>query len=189
MATLKTAPGPTERIVELVGTHRAAVAVENCNSQTVVSGTVQGMERVKDVAHAVGIHFQKLNSHYPHYCPPIMHPLRETLAARLCYLPSQPLQVPVFSPVMQRYYESVERFTDCLAEHFTRRLKFASAVHRVCDQGIRTFVECGPLYGLCDIVNALLKERPSDGFACVHPEIGDRIETQISIQSLEMLVA
>jgi malonyl CoA-acyl carrier protein transacylase len=70
------------------------------------------------------------------------------LARRLRDVPWTLPHIPVFSPILGRYYGPDDNVPECLALQLTRRVRFAEAVHQLANTGVGSFVECGPLTGL-----------------------------------------
>jgi malonyl CoA-acyl carrier protein transacylase/acyl carrier protein len=158
MAALGADVARAEKIVELVGHERAAVAVENWSGQTVVSGTPEAMEIVRNVAGALGISNTAIDSPYPFHCPPIMARIEPEFTARLRSLSPRPLQTPVYSPILGRHYSDKDDLASCLGQHLLQRVRFSQALERLAADGVSTWVECGASSALSRFVGKSLAQ-------------------------------
>lgn len=162
MVAVKADKSMAETLVELAGAHRAVVAAENSPLEVVISGTRKGIERVRRLARNFGIAVIALRAPWALHFPPIMRPVAGDLKTRLRHIPSQPLRIPVFSPILGRYYIDSDDLTECLADHLTRPVRFSHAVRYLSSNGVKSFIECGPLSGLGRYVRELGFDSPSE---------------------------
>lgn len=156
------------QILEVVEAKGSAVAVENQDRQTVVSGTEEEMDAVIDVAKALQMPVARLYSPYAFHSP-VVAPVTGDFASRLSSLQQQPLSVPVYSPIVGRYYTDSDRLTDQLAEHLAHPVRFADAIRTVHGEGVRVFVECGALDTLSRIVKRILDGSEFTVVPCLVP--------------------
>jgi acyl transferase domain-containing protein len=77
-----------------------------------------------------------------------MEPVRVDLERRLQQFSPRPLSLPVFSPIVGRYYRPADRLTRHLADHLVQPVRFARAIELLHAEGVRVFVECGALNAL-----------------------------------------
>ena len=143
----------TRRMLDLLEVKRAAIAVENEDRQTVVSGDEKELDAVTELAKVLNVPVVRIYSPYPFHSP-VLEPIVADFAARLREIEEGPLTVPVYSPILGRYYEESDRLTEHLAEHLTHPVRFAAAIWTLHDEGFNRFVECGALDALSGIVEA-----------------------------------
>jgi acyl transferase domain-containing protein len=145
------------KLIELVGNHEIAVAVENHSTQTVLSGTRTLMDTAAEISCLLKVSFSRLNSPYPFHSP-LMNPVVPKFAARLKRHPARKLKTPVYSAIMGRYYNEQDNLLECLAEHLILPVRFARAMRRLHQDGAGTFVECGALETLTKLTRKTLDE-------------------------------
>jgi len=183
MAALGADARRSAMILELVGDSKAVVAVENHDSQTVISGARTALDTARAVAHALNTSFIKLSSPYPFHSP-LVEPAAQAFGLSLRHVPQQQLQIPVYSPILGRLYEDTDILSDRLAEHLHRPVRFARAVTDLADAGAQLFVECGALNTLERVVSRATTQAGTTAIACLLPG-KDEIETlQAAIQAL-----
>jgi acyl transferase domain-containing protein len=179
MLTLQATTATAEHLVRLAGAFRAAVAAENGCADTVVSGTNRGLKAVRRLARAKRIPFSELSARWPLHCGELMRPAAMKLAAQLRPIRPRPLEIPVFSPTLRRYYRGSDDLTECLAWNLARRVRFADAVRSLAAAGLTRFVDCGALRGLARHVHAIVAAATGDDRAAISrshrvPDVGSR---------------
>jgi len=162
MLTLHATPATAEHLVRLAGAFRAAVAAENGGADTVIAGTHRGLKAVRRLARAKRIAFSELNARWPLHGGELMRRAAMELAAQLHSIRPRPLETPVYSPTLRRYYRRSDDLTECLAWNVARRVRFADAVRSLAAAGLTRFVDCGALRGLARHVHAVVAEAASD---------------------------
>lgn len=153
---------PADRVrllVDLVADDSLAVAVENHRGQTIVSGSADAMDRVRQIARALNVAFARLDSTVPFHCP-LLAPAVEQFAKAVRHIPVRSLDVPVYSAVSGRYYSDEDDLPALLAGHFVEPVRFADAVQDLHDGGVEAFVECGALETLSKLVGRVLDTDP-----------------------------
>lgn len=158
----------TRRMLELLEVKRTAIAVENEDRQTVVSGDGKELDAITELAKVLRVPVVRIYSPYPFHSP-VLAPITADFAARLRELEERPLSVPVYSPILGRYYDESDRLTDHLADHLTHPVRFAAAVWTVHDEGVNRFVECGALDTLSGIVKRILADSQPEVIPCLVP--------------------
>lgn len=137
------------------GTAGVAIAVENHDRQTVVSGPEVVLQRVLDAAGRAGIGAQRLVS--PHaFHHPALRPAAERFRAVIARHRAMPPVRPVHSPILGRLYVADDDFAAALARHLTLPVRFGAAVRQLHAAGHREYVECGALDTLCKLVIRVL---------------------------------
>jgi acyl carrier protein len=134
------------------------------------------------VARQLGIGSVRLHSPFPFHSP-VLRPAVADFASRVRGLPQHGLDVPVYSPILSRYYGADDVLADLLAEHLVRPVSFADGLRRVHADGGRVFVEAGALNALSKLVTAVLP----DGIALAtfaRAESGDGLELPATFAAL-----
>jgi acyl transferase domain-containing protein len=180
MVALGTNSDRAGQMLELLGVQRSAIAVENEDGQTVVSGDEKEMDAVTELAKVLPVPVVRLYSPYPFHSP-VVEPITADFAGRLRNLDQQKLERPVFSPILGRYYDDSDRLTDQLAEHLAHPVKFADAIRMVHGEGVHRFAECGALDTLSGIVKRILAGSDFEVVPCLVPGPG-------ALQTLESAV-
>ncbi|MEV7416151.1 acyltransferase domain-containing protein [Streptomyces sp. NPDC089919] len=142
MVALGASPERSRHLVALVGDESLAVATENHDAQTVLSGPRGAIAHVKAIAAQLKIATADLDASFAFHSPTLAA-VAPGFAASVRELPRHPLTVPVYSPITQRFYEDDESLADRLADHFTQPVRFSTAVRHLHERGARTFVETG----------------------------------------------
>ncbi|MEU5696179.1 acyltransferase domain-containing protein [Actinosynnema sp. NPDC020468] len=149
-------------IVDLIADPLLAVATENHDQQTVLSGPAAAVERVVGIAGHLQVGAVELRAPFPFHTPALA-PAAPVFAARIRDLTQHALEIPVYSPILERYYEPTDDLGALLAEHFVRPVRFASAVRALREAGGRHFVEAGGKAALTTAVRKLLGEEVTAG--------------------------
>jgi acyl transferase domain-containing protein/acyl carrier protein len=166
MAAVDVDAARAAKLVDLVTDDRLAVAAENHAGQTVLSGPGRAMETVRDVARALRVSFVPLQSAHPFHSP-LMQPAVAEFAAAAATVRQSPLRVPVFSPILQRWYTDDDALATCLAQHLVRPVRFADAVRQLRADGASAFVECGASDTLSKLVGRILGADDAQALACL----------------------
>ncbi|MDH6538107.1 acyltransferase domain-containing protein [Streptomyces sp. SPB4] len=161
MIALAASAARSRNLVALLENDALAVATENHDAQTVLSGPREAIAQVKAVAEQLGIGFADLDASFAFHNPTLAG-AAPGFAAYVRGLPQLPLSVPVYSPITGRFYEDGESVADRLADHFTRPVRFATAVRFLHGRGERTFVEAGGRATLTSLVPKALLGHADD---------------------------
>ncbi|WNE99803.1 acyltransferase domain-containing protein [Streptomyces luomodiensis] len=151
MVALSASAERTRKLLELVDEPLLAVATENHDEQTVVSGPAGILDRVVAIAGQLGVGAIEIDTPFPFHTPALA-PAAPEFAAYVRKLDQHPLNRPVYSPILQRYYEPGDVLADLLAEHFTQPVRFAAAVRHLRETGVGVFVEAGGRAALSKLV-------------------------------------
>ncbi|MBH5337824.1 acyltransferase domain-containing protein [Streptomyces pactum] len=155
MVALTASAERTGKLLDLIDEPLLAVATENHDEQTVVSGPSGVLDRVVAIAGQLGLNAIEIDTPFPFHTPALA-PAAPEFAAYVRTLEQRPLRHPVYSPILQRSYEPGDVLADLLAEHFTRPVRFAAAVRHLRREGISVFVEAGGRGALSKLVDRLL---------------------------------
>ncbi|MGB8940172.1 MAG: ACP S-malonyltransferase, partial [Streptomyces sp.] len=156
MVALSAGADRARRLLDLLDDPLLAVATENHDEQTVVSGPGEVLDRVIAIAGQLGIGAIEIDTPFPFHTPALAPAVPE-FAAYVGKLDQHPLQRLVYSPILQRYYEPDDALADRLAEHFVTPVRFAAAVRHLQAAGVTTFVEAGGRAALTKLVARLTK--------------------------------
>ncbi|MEU8877936.1 acyltransferase domain-containing protein [Streptomyces javensis] len=151
MVALAASAERTRKLLELVDEPLLAVATENHDEQTVVSGPAGILDRVVAIAGQLDVGAIEIDTPFPFHTPALA-PAAPEFAAYVRKLDQRPLNRPVYSPILQRYYEPGDDLAELLAEHFTRPVRFAAAVRHLRETGAEVFVEAGGRAALSKLV-------------------------------------
>ncbi|MGA5507028.1 acyltransferase domain-containing protein [Streptomyces umbrinus] len=156
MVALSAGADRSRRLLDLLDEPMLAVATENHDEQTVVSGPGEILDRVIAIAGQLGIGAIEIDAPFPFHTPALAPAVPE-FAAYVGKLDQHPLQRLVYSPILQRYYEPDDALADRLAEHFVTPVRFAAAIRHLQAAGVTTFVEAGGRAALSKLVVRLTK--------------------------------
>jgi malonyl CoA-acyl carrier protein transacylase len=148
------------------------VAVENHDNQTVISGSESEIEAFSAHCRSRKVYAQKLHSPYGFHHPALA-PAAAAFAARLSARSWSVPKLPVYSPIMGRYYRPDDAFGDCLARQLVMPVAFSTAVRRLHTEGVSTYVECGALDGLSRIIGRILGPDGAKTFSTFTPNSPD----------------
>ena len=147
MAKLKISPSNLKTFLRILNVADVALGVENSSKESVIVGPPAGIAAAEDLARLFGIGFQRLKSVAgPHHSD--LQAARDALGRSLAHIARRPASVPVYSPLLGRFYRDDDDLLACIAEQLTVPLRFAAAVAQLAAEGVTLFVECGPVKGL-----------------------------------------
>ncbi|MCD9163395.1 acyltransferase domain-containing protein [Streptomyces albireticuli] len=156
MAALSADGDRVRALIDLIGDELLSVATENHDTQTVVSGPRDAMEKALAVSRQLGISTADISSPFPFHTP-ILAPAVPVFAGLVGKLDQRPLRTPVYSPVLGRYYEPDDALGELLAEHFVKPVRFSAAVRHLHGEGrAERFVEVGGKAVLTKLVGKVL---------------------------------
>jgi acyl transferase domain-containing protein len=142
-----------EGIVALLPASGTTIAVENGVTQTVLSGTADALRRVELIAGAIGLSATALRSPHPFHNAQLQ-PARQELLTRIRGHRSHGLTIPVFSPILGRYYREHDDLGELLASHLVSPVEFRQAISRAHRAGARIWVEIGAGRALTNLVRS-----------------------------------
>ena len=114
----------------------------NCPGQVVVSGSVEGVERLLQHAEDDGVRVTRLAVSGAFHTP-LMAPAAERLAPALqAWEPAEPH--PAFLSTTTCAIEPAERLREVLLDQLTSPVRFGDAIEVALERGVDRFVELGP---------------------------------------------
>ncbi|WP_436758384.1 acyltransferase domain-containing protein [Streptosporangium sp. V21-05] len=131
-----------QQILDLLPTSGAVIAADNGPEQTVVSGPADALRRTSAIAGAVGLAATALRAPHPFHSP-LLAAAGQELGRRLTRYGRRGLGVPVFSPILGRYYRDSDDLGELLASHLVTPVRFGAAVERLHRSGAGVWVEVG----------------------------------------------
>ena len=135
------------------------VAPANYNSpvQTVVSGTVAGVDAASAIAEGKGLRCIKLAVSAPFHCA-LMKPAAMKLQEAFRTIQFQFPSMPVYMNVNGKPAETVDAIRDSLVQQAMSPVRWVDTLRNMQADGIDTFIECGPGKTLSGLVKKTLKE-------------------------------
>lgn len=166
MVALTTDPVRAGHLVGVVNSPLLAIATENHDAQTVLSGPRVDIQDVKAIAERVRIGCVPLDAAFAFHSPALADVAPE-FAAYVRQLNQRPLTGRVYSPILRRFYEPGDALAERLADHLTQPVKFSTAVRELHARGHRVFVEAGGRTGLSALVPKVLGASGDAGFTAL----------------------
>jgi malonyl CoA-acyl carrier protein transacylase/acyl carrier protein len=157
MVALAAGAARARRIVDLVEDDGLAVAVENHDGQTVLSGPGSAIDSVVGIAGHLRIGTVAVKSPFPFHTPMLAAAVPR-FAERLRAIPRRALNIPVFSPIVGRHYRDDDDLAGLLATHLVTPVTFGAGVRALYEDGVRQFVEAGCLGALSGLVHKALPD-------------------------------
>ncbi|MFJ7073646.1 acyltransferase domain-containing protein [Streptomyces sp. NPDC098781] len=144
-----------ERLVALIDHASLVVAVDNATDQTVLSGPADALGTAEAIARQLGVTATPLRSPHPFHNP-LLAGARRELAARLAGFERHDTTVPVYSPILGRFYRDGDDLAELLALHLVTPVDFRTSLAALHSAGARTFVETGAGRVLTSLAEAAL---------------------------------
>jgi [acyl-carrier-protein] S-malonyltransferase len=134
------------------------VANDNAPGQVVISGTLDALARVPDIAKAKSIKRAiPLVVSAPFHCP-LMQPAAQAMAEALAGVTIRPLAVPVLANVIAAPEREPDHVRQLLVTQVTNRVRWRESILSLRDLGIDTTVEFGGNKVLTGMVRRIDKE-------------------------------
>ena len=134
------------------------VANDNAPGQVVISGTLDALARVPDIAKAKSIKRAiPLSVSAPFHCP-LMQPAAQAMAEALAGVTIRPLSVPVLANVIAAPEREPDHIRQLLVTQVTNRVRWRESILSLRDLGIDTTVEFGGNKVLTGMVRRIDKE-------------------------------
>ncbi len=145
------------------------IANVNAPKQTVISGTLEGIDRAVDRLEGEGIAARTLTVACAFHSP-LVAPAGDRLAETLAKVEFQPPRHSVYAnATASPYPDEPEAIASLLGEHLVRPVRFAEEVSALHDAGARIFVELGPNRVLAGLTEQILEDRPDVALALDAP--------------------
>ncbi|GAA2253614.1 MULTISPECIES: acyltransferase domain-containing protein [Kitasatospora] len=145
------------KLLDLVAEPRLGIAVVNGPGQVVLSGPLAGLRKVEQIADTIGVTAVRLLAPVAFHSRE-MEAVRVEVLRRIRDVRQRPLAVPVFSPILGRFYRDSDRLAELLSLHLVTPVRFGDAVRRMHGAGARIFVEMGAGSTLSGLAGAAFPE-------------------------------
>lgn len=150
--------GTDEAVATLAAECDIDVANYNCPGQTVVSGSVEGVEKAVAGAKAAGFKLAKKLNVAGAYHSRFMKSAQEKLLPELTATPMQMPAVPVYCNYQARPVTGTDDIRAMLGEQVCGSVRWAACMQALIDQGERLFIEMGPGKTLAGMMGRICKE-------------------------------
>ncbi|MDF2627088.1 MAG: 6-methylsalicylic acid synthase [Symbiobacteriaceae bacterium] len=185
MLALGTDREQAEQLVAVVRNAQTVISGENHTRQILVSGPKQVVTVLHEMAKTLKLSAVILNSPYPFHSPLLQGAVAD-FAGRLRAIPQSSLKVPVYSPIMGRYYDAEDDLGECLAEHLVMPINFAPAIRQLHMDGMKLFVESGALDTLVKLArNILAGKEDVTMITTLDPVVGERATLENALKMLQ----
>ncbi|MDG2051851.1 MAG: SDR family NAD(P)-dependent oxidoreductase [Myxococcota bacterium] len=137
------------------------VANHNAPLQSIISGSVEEVERIVEIFHDKGIEAQRIDVAAAFHSR-FVEPARASLSQTIDEISFQPCSVPVYSNTTAApHSDSIEMLAETMTDHLVRPVEFQTQIEQMYADGARLFVEIGPKRVLSGLVGRILgDERP-----------------------------
>jgi len=118
------------------------ISVVNDPRQTVLSGPRAHLEELLPSFAERRVAARMLPSRYAFHSPSLA-PAARTFVMGLIELPFSPPKIPVYSPILGRFYDGADALQIALGSHLTRPVDFPEALQTLVGSGMTRIIECG----------------------------------------------
>jgi len=136
--------------------NRVFICAENSFDQVVVGGHREDVDAVEAILESKKIHFKRLAVPCPYHTP-LLAASSSELSAGIGYLPIHAPQIPVYSSTTASHLKDSSGIRESLTRQMTETVQWVHVVERLYEEGVRTFVEVGPLGVLTGLTRRVLK--------------------------------
>ncbi|KAF0125608.1 MAG: polyketide synthase [Elusimicrobia bacterium] len=148
-------------------------ANKNCPLQTVIAGEAKSVEHAVQHFKDMGVEAGEIpvsHAFHSEIIKSAMGPYRRFLES----IPIKPADMKILSNVTADFFPTdTQGIYDMLIKQMTSPVEFIKQLERMYDEGVRTFIECGPKRVLSAFATATLKGRPDiTVLASNHPKRG-----------------
>jgi [acyl-carrier-protein] S-malonyltransferase len=155
-----------QRAIEVVASPAdLVVANDNAPGQVVLSGTRDALAAVEGALRAAGAKRLIPLKVSGAFHSPLMAEVSDQLAAAFDEVTWHDAATPVVSNVTAEPEREAERLRNLLAEQVRSPVEWVASVRRMVDEGVDTFIECGPGTALAGMVKRIAPEARTLGVA------------------------
>ncbi|HWI62704.1 MAG TPA: acyltransferase domain-containing protein [Symbiobacteriaceae bacterium] len=184
MLALGTDREQAEQLVSVVRNPQTVISGENHTRQILISGPKQVVTVLHEMARTLKLSAVILNSPYPFHSPLLQGAVSD-FAGRLRAIPQAPLRVPVYSPILGRYYNAEDDLGQCLADHLVLPINFAPAIRQLYLDGVTLFVESGALDTLVKLARTILSGKDDvTVITTLDPTVGEQLSMETALKLL-----
>jgi [acyl-carrier-protein] S-malonyltransferase len=153
-AVLGLAPEAVERALD--GVPEAWPANYNTPTQTVIGGTIRGLELAEERVKRAGARRVVPLNVAAAFHTPVVAPAGEALRGALRAVAWRPPRVPVVANLTAEPYRGAEEIPEVLERQLSAPVRWADCVRRLAELGCRHFVEVGPRRALTGMMRELV---------------------------------
>lgn len=146
-----------EEICEKIGQERLAIANYNSPQQIVLAGTTEGLEEIIRIARENRIRAIRLPVSVPSHCM-LMKNAAEQLRNKLRECSFQTPEIPVYMNYTGEKLNDSDRVEELLKLQLENPVQWGKTLNNMREDGIDTFIECGPGKVLSGLVKKTLKD-------------------------------
>jgi len=150
--------GSDEAVAALAAECNIDVANFNCPGQTVVSGSVEGVDKAVAAAKPAGIKLAKKLNVAGAYHSRFMRSAQVKLIAALEDVKMEMPPVPVYCNYAARPVISTDDIRKMLGEQVCGSVRWSASMKELTDKGARLFIEMGPGSSLAGMMGRICKE-------------------------------
>lgn len=146
-----------EKICESVQEGYVIAANYNSPVQTVISGTAKGVELAVKQMEEEGLRVIPLAVSAPFHCK-LMKSASEIIEKEFSHITFVEPLVPVYMNVDGKSYTNPNKYPDLLVKQAMNPVRWVDTLRNMHDDGVDTFIECGPGKVLSGLVKKTLKD-------------------------------
>ncbi|MFI3243650.1 MAG: ACP S-malonyltransferase [Akkermansia sp.] len=150
--------GSNDAVAALAADCDIDVANYNCPGQTVVSGSLEGVDKAVANARPAGIKIAKKLNVAGAYHSRFMKSAQDKLVSELQNVNLQMPSVPVYCNYEARPVTSTDDIRAMLGEQVCGSVRWAASMEQLIEQGERLFIEMGPGSSLAGMMSRICKE-------------------------------
>ena len=135
------------------------IANYNCPGQLVISGEVEAVNQVLELAKAdIGARRCRLLPVSGAFHSPLMASAQKKFRETLSTVPLKPPHIAIAMNVTGEFATDVDTIRNLLFEQITQPVQWEKSLHTIAETGVSHFVEVGPGKVLCGLVNRTFRE-------------------------------
>ena len=150
--------GSDEAVQQLAAECDVDVANYNCPGQTVISGSLEGVDKAVAGAKAAGFKLAKKLNVAGAYHSRFMKSAQEKLLPELAAVPMQMPSIPVYCNYEARPVNGTDDIRAMLGAQVCGSVRWAASMQSLVEQGQRLFIELGPGSTLKGMMGRICKE-------------------------------
>lgn len=180
---------PIEKVKEIVHevkNNYITIANYNSKNQTVISGEIEGIEQVLEIAKTKGINAKRLSVSTAFHSK-IVKSVEEEMEKVLSKIEFNSPLIPVYSNVNGKVYPSdPNQMRKLLVEQISSSVLWVDEIANLYNAGARYFVEIGPKKALYSFVNDILKDKGDiNAYTTLLPKQDELNTVQTTLKQLQ----
>lgn len=146
-----------EMVCDEIGNDKLAIANYNSPQQIVLAGKTEGVEEFLRIAKEKKIRALRLPVSVPSHCM-LMKKAGEQLRDRLCECKFYSPKIPVYVNYTGEKLGKIDEVENVLEQQLSNAVQWVKTLNNMREDGIDTFIECGPGKVLSGLVRKTLKD-------------------------------